>query len=305
MSRADTIGVTPGSARAWILAARPATLTAAAAPVIAGTACAWAIDLFRAGPAAAALIGAFFIQIGTNFANDLGDFEKGADREDRLGPVRVTAAGLLRPTEVRLGMTVSFLLAAAAGVYLAAVAGWAIVAVGIASILAGVAYTAGPFPLGYNGLGDLFVFIFFGFVAVCGTAYVQAGRVPLEAMFASVPVGALATSILVVNNVRDCAGDRRAGKKTIPVRFGRDAGRAEYAALVIVALLAPAAFLAAGLASPWIFLPLLTTLPAFRLIRAVSTSTEGAALNRALAGTARLLLFYSVLLATGLAAGNS
>ncbi len=304
MSRAAAIDIVPGSFGAWVLAARPATLTAAAAPVLVGSACAWQLNSFRALPAAAALAGAFLIQIGTNFANDLYDFKKGADREDRLGPVRVTQHGLLTPAQVRLGLFTSFLLASLAGAYLAFVAGWAIVVIGILSIVAGVTYTAGPYPLGYNGWGDLFVFIFFGFVAVCGTAYVQTGFVPLTAAFASVPIGALTTAILVVNCVRDYKGDRRAGKKTIPVRFGRDAGCAEYTALLVVSYLAPVAFFLSNVASAWIALPLLTAPVAFGAARTLYTTSDGPILNKTLARTAKLLLLYALLLSAGIVLGG-
>lgn len=304
MSRPAATNVAPGSMGAWILAARPATLTAAAAPVVVGSACAWQAGAFRPAPAAAAMAGSLLIQIGTNFANDLFDYRKGADREDRIGPVRATQSGLLSPGQMRLGMALSFLCAVLAGAYLTVVAGWPVAAIGAASILSGIAYTAGPYPLGYNGLGDLFVFLFFGFVAVCGTAFVQALYVPASAAFASVPVGALTTAILVVNCVRDWKQDRRAGKRTIPVRFGRDAGCAEYAALVVVAYLAPAAFLVAGLASPWIFLPFLTLPMAIGALRTLYTSTDGSALNRTLVVTARLLLLYSILLSAGLVLGG-
>lgn len=303
MNRCVAIDAAPGSMGAWILAARPATLTAAAAPVLVGTACAWQAGSFRAGPALAALAGAFLIQIGTNFTNDLFDFKKGADREDRIGPVRATQSGLLAPSQVRLGMILSFAVAMLAGIYLSVVGGWPIVVIGIVSILSGIAYTAGPYPLGYNGLGDLFVFLFFGFVAVCGTAFVQMGYVPVTAVFASVPIGALTTAILVVNCVRDCKQDRRAGKKTIPVRFGRDAGCAEYVALLVVAYLAPVAFLVAGLATAWILLPIVTLPLAAGATRTLYTSTDGPTLNRALITTARLLLLYALLLSAGLLLG--
>ncbi len=305
MSRTTSIDILPGSMGAWVLAARPATLTAAAAPVLVGTTCAWQAGSFRAGPALVALAGAFLIQIGTNFTNDLFDYKKGADREDRIGPVRVTQSGLLTPAQVRLGMILSFLFAMLAGVYLAVAGGWPIVVIGIVSILSGIAYTAGPYPLGYNGLGDLFVFLFFGFVAVCGTAYVQAGFVPVTAAFASVPIGALTTAILVVNCVRDYKQDRRAGKRTIPVRFGRDAGCAEYVALLVVAYLAPIAFLLAGLTTLWILLPLITLPIAVAATRTIYTSTDGPQLNKTLVTTARLLLLYALLLSASLVLGAS
>ena len=222
MSGAPSAG-RPGPVRAWALASRPKTLFAAIAPVLVGTACAYRAGAFRAGPALAALAGAVLLQIGSNFANDLFDYERGADREDRLGPERATQRGWIAPRAMRAGMAAVFALALAVGVYLFAVAGWPVIVIGLLSIAAAVAYTGGPFPLGYHGLGDLFVFLFFGVAAVAGTALVQAGRVPASAWFAAAPVGALATAILAVNNTRDCETDRRSGKRTLPARFGRRA----------------------------------------------------------------------------------
>jgi 1,4-dihydroxy-2-naphthoate octaprenyltransferase len=256
--------------------------------------------VFNPWVALAALFSAVMIQIGTNLANDLFDFKKGADTPTRLGPTRVTSAGLLTPREVEIGMWVVFGLAAASGLYVIYVGGWPMLVIGVASILAGVAYTAGPFPLGYNGLGDLAVFIFFGLVAVLGTYYAQARAVTLGAVLAAVPVGALATAILVVNNVRDADTDRAAGKRTLAVLLGRGAARAEYAVLLTLAYAAPLALWLLRGASVWALLPLLTLPVAVRLARVVIT-TEGPALNRALAGTAQLLALYGVLFALGIA----
>lgn len=290
--------VAPGSLRAWILAARPQTLSAAFVPVAVGTAVAHVAGGVAWLPALAALLGAFLLQIGTNFANDVFDHEKGADTEARLGPTRAAASGLLTPRALYVGMIVSFGLALAVGVYLIAVAGWPILAIGIASILSGIAYTGGPYPLGYHGLGDVFVMIFFGFVAVCGTAYVQLDAVPRDAWIASVPVGALATAILVVNNVRDRVTDVHAGKRTLAVRFGRRAGEAEYLLLLVASYAAPIA-LAILHRSPWPLLPLLSLPIGIRLFRDLRR-LEGAPLNATLAGTAKLLLLHGVLLAGGL-----
>jgi len=254
-------------ASSWLLAARPQTLTAAAAPVLVGAACAIAVGGFALGPALAALAGAFLIQIGTNFANAVFDFESGADNADRLGPTRAAQAGLLTPRQLYAGMAVAFALATAAGGYLAWIAGWPVIAIGVASIISGIAYTGGPFPLGYNGLGDLFVMIFFGFVAVCGTAYVQVGAVPALAWWASVPIGALATGILVVNNVRDCVTDAAAGKRTLAVRLGRGGALVEYAALMIAAYAVPLGLAATGAASLWVLLPFATAPSAVHLVR--------------------------------------
>lgn len=295
-------GVQPGSLAAWVLACRPATLTAAVSPVAVGTACAYSAHAARLGPAVGALAGAILLQIGSNLANDVFDFEKGADTAERLGPVRAAQAGLLTPRQLRLGMAVVFVLALAIGIYLVAVAGPAVIVIGLASIASAIAYTGGPYPLGYHGLGDAFVMGFFGFVAVCGTAFVQTGHVPAIAWAASVPVGALATAILVVNNVRDRETDVRAGKRTLPVRFGRSAGLAEYGALLAVAYAVPAALAASGRASPWVLLPVLTAPIGVRLLRRVLKDT-GKALNGSLVGTAKLLFLHAALFAAGLALG--
>jgi 1,4-dihydroxy-2-naphthoate octaprenyltransferase len=292
----------PGSARAWVLAARPATLTAALVPVLVGTAVAQASGGARPGPALAALFGAFMIQIATNFANDVFDHEKGADTHERLGPTRAVQAGLLTPREVRAGMLVAIALAVLAGLYLTAVGGLPIVVIGVLSVLSGVAYTGGPYPLGYHGLGDVFVMVFFGFVAVCGTAFVQLGGVPPLAWIASVPVGAIATAVLVVNNVRDRETDVKAGKRTLAARFGRRFGVIEYGALMAVAYGSPVVMWLGFQRSPWVLLPLATLPVAVRLLRTLAT-TEGRPLNACLASTAKLLLAFGGLLAAGLVAG--
>lgn len=294
----------PGAVARWAMAARPATLTAAAAPVLVGTACAWAVGGFRPGPAVAALAGALLLQVGANFANDLFDFEKGADTADRLGPTRVVQAGLLAPGAVRRALVLVFGLAIAVGVYLTWVAGPAIVVIGALSIAAALAYTGGPYPLGYNGLGDVAVFIFFGPVAVCGTTWVQAGTVPTIAWWAAVPIGAMATAILVVNNVRDIHTDAAAGKRTLAVRFGRRAAVREYAALLGAAYLVPVALVAAGRLALYALLPLATVTLAAGLYRRVRAET-GRALNPALGGTARLLFLFGALWAAGIALGGS
>lgn len=292
--------VTPGSTRAWVLAARPATLTAAFAPVAVGTACAWRVGGFRWDAALAALLGAFLIQIGTNFANDMFDFEKGADTKERLGPTRAAQAGLLTVRQLRRGIILSFSFALGTGVYLTWIAGPVVVVIGLASIAAGLAYTGGPFPLAYNGLGDVFVMVFFGFVAVCGTAFVQVLRVPDLAWAASIPVGALATAILVVNNVRDFEGDARAGKTTLVVKLGREGGVREYALLLTAAYATPVIMLILGWTSVWVCLPLLTVPWGVRLFRSVMND-RGLVLNDTLAGTAKLLSVFGVLFAIGIA----
>ena len=294
----------PGSARAWALAARPKTLAAALVPVGVGTAVAAATGGVDAGAAGAALFGALCIQVGTNFANDVFDAEKGADTAARVGPTRAVQAGLISPGGMRAAMAAAFGAATVAGVYLTWLAGWPVVAIGIASIASGILYTGGPRPLGYAGLGDLFVFVFFGIVAVAGTAFVQTGGVSALALAAAVPVGALSTAILVVNNARDAATDVLAGKRTLAVRFGRRFAIAEYAVLLVVAAAGGVAC-AALLRSPLPLLPLLLAPEGVRLARFVAR-TEGAGLNRGLAETARLLAGVGLLLSAGIVlAGRS
>lgn len=292
-------GVRPGSARAWVIAARPPTLSAALVPVAVGTACAFAEGSLRAGPALAALLGALLLQIAANFANDVFDFEKGADTAERLGPVRAVQAGLLAPSTVRRGLYVVIALALLVGAYLTAAAGPVIVVIGLASIAAAVAYTGGPYPLGYHGLGDVFVMLFFGFVAVLGTTFVQVGHVTELALYAAVPVGALATAILVVNNLRDIATDRVAGKRTLAVRFGERGSLVEYTALLLSAYAVPVLLLVVKHAPVTVLLPLLTLPLAGRLVRAVARE-RGRALNPLLKQTALLLLAYGLLFALGL-----
>jgi 1,4-dihydroxy-2-naphthoate polyprenyltransferase len=290
----------PRSLGAWILASRPKTLLVSIVPVVVGAAVAYQAGAVRIGPVLAALAGALLIQIGTNLANDVFDFEKGADDGDRIGPPRAAQAGLLSPAELRAGMALTFGLAVVTGAYLTWVGGWIIVAIGLASIASGLAYTGGPYPLGYNGLGDLFVLAFFGPVAVMGTTFVASGAAGPLAFWASLPVGALAAAVLVVNNVRDHRGDVRAGKRTLVVRWGRSFGVAEYGALLAASYLAPAALVASGLASPWVMITWLTLPLAATLFRTVRTERGGEPLNRCLAGTARLLFVHGVLLAIGL-----
>jgi 1,4-dihydroxy-2-naphthoate octaprenyltransferase len=289
----------PGSAGAWLLAARLPTLGAAITPVAVGTAVAHAAGGARPGPALAALLGAVAIQIGTNFANDAFDYQKGADTADRLGPPRAALAGLLTPRALFTGVAIAFAIAFAAGIYLTTVAGWPIVAIGLASLASGLAYTGGPYPLGYNGLGDVFVLGFFGFAAVCGTALVQLGHAPALAWWAAVPVGALATAILVVNNVRDVDGDTRAGKRTLAVRLGRAGAHAEYAVLLLAAYAVPVA-IAAQYRRPLALLPLATMPLAGRAFLSLR-GAAGPSHNPVLIATARLLVVHGALFALGLA----
>jgi 1,4-dihydroxy-2-naphthoate polyprenyltransferase len=293
----------PGIVGRWVMATRPATLTAAAAPILVGTACAWAVGGFRLGPALAALAGAFLLQVGANLANDLFDYQKGADTPDRLGPTRVVQSGLLSPAAVRAGMALTFALALLVGVYLVWVAGPVIVVIGLVSIAAAVAYTGGPYPLAYNTLGDIAVLIFFGFVAVGGTAFVQAGFVPTLAWIAAIPVGALTTAILVVNNVRDIETDAAAGKRTLAVRLGRRGAVAEYALLLGVGYAVPMGLVLTGRLSAWALLPLASAPLALVLYRRVRDQ-RGRALNPALGGTARLLFLFGALFALGIVLGS-
>jgi len=299
--------------RAWLMAARPQTLPAAAAPVAVGTGLALGAGVFAPLPALAALVGAALIQIGTNLANDYYDAVQGADTADREGFTRVTAAGLIDPATVRRATWLAFGAAVLVGTYLVWVGGVPILVVGLLSVASGVAYTGGPYPLGYNGLGDPFVFVFFGLVAVAGTFYVQAaslaaavpllpppGTLPLDAVVAGVAPGALATNVLVVNNVRDMDEDARTGKRTLAVRFGLRAARAEYVGLLALSYLVPVYFAATGHGLPAL-LPLLSLPVAALVARPVLTETSGATLNPALERAGQLLALHALLFAAGLA----
>ena len=289
----------PSLVGSWVLAARPKTLSAASVPVVVGSACAFELGGFRLGPALAALGGALLLQIGANFANDVYDYEKGADTAERLGPTRAVQAGLITPAAMKRGMFVVFALALLLGVYLMAVAGPVILAIGVASILSAIAYTGGPYPLGYNGLGDVFVFVFFGLVAVPGTVFVQLGDVPTLAIWCSLPVGALATAILVVNNLRDHEQDERVGKRTLAVRWGPRAVVYEYGFLLALSYAVPLFLATSSAGGRFVLLPLLTLPLGRRLMRAVATE-HGRELNARLAGTAKLLLLFGLLFALGI-----
>lgn len=286
---------------AWLLAIRPRTLAVAVGPVAVGTAVASAGGGAAWLPAIAALVGALLIQIGCNFANDVYDSEKGADTDDRLGPPRAVQLGLLEPAQLKLGMLLVFALAACVGLYLTSVAGWPVIVVGAVSIVAAVAYTGGPYPLGYHGLGDLAVFVFFGVVAVVGSEYVQSLRLSSAALAASVPVGLLATAVLVVNNLRDVDTDRVAGKRTLAVRLGRRATRTEYVLLVVLAYGVLPGYAILGGRTVWVLLPWVTLPLARRLLSSVIGGAAGSELNPVLASTAQLGLVFSLLLAVGYA----
>src|SRR3954465_12273337 len=279
------------------MAARPRTLPAAIAPVLVGTAAAIEQhgDLRRVGAFIAALIGSVFIPIGNNLANAYSDVKRGADTVDRLGPVRVTSAGLVAPRSVLMATWLAFGIAVIAGIYLAMVAGWVIIAVGVASIAAGVLYTGGPRPYGYAGLGELFVFLFFGLVAVNGSYYVQLERLDWLPFGLSIAVGCLATGILVVNNVRDVETDRRAGKRTLAVRLGRQGARRLYVALLVSAYAALLAIVISRGGPWWALLGVLSVPMTMRPARLVATRTDGPSLNGALAATGALLGVFSLL----------
>ena len=290
------------SLRIWLMAARIRTLPAAVAPVLVGTSLAGAADIFRVGPFIAALLGSILIQIGTNLANDYSDARRGADTDDRLGPVRVTAGGLVPPRQVLIATYVTFGLAVVCGGYLVFAAGIELLFVGVASIAAGVLYTGGPKPYGYEGLGEVFVFLFFGVAAVTGSAFAQLEEWPWEAFVLSVPVGLLAAAILVVNNVRDMDTDKRAGKRTLAVRLGRERARTVYGLMLYLAyVVAPLPWLMGSL-SPWLLAPWLTLPLAVRLARTVRTHADGPTLNEALAQTGMLQLAFCVLLSAGVLA---
>ncbi|TVR62521.1 MAG: 1,4-dihydroxy-2-naphthoate polyprenyltransferase [Gemmatimonadales bacterium] len=295
------VGRRPG---VWLLAIRPRTLPAAVAPVVVGTALAGAHGVARPLPAFAALMGALLIQVATNLANDYFDFVRGADNEERLGPVRVTQAGLLSPQAVRAGTAVTLAAAFLVGIYLVAVGGWPIVVIGLAALLCAVIYTGGPFPLAYHGLGDVFVFAFFGPVAVGGTYWVQAGVWSWEFVTAGAAMGFLITAILVVNNLRDREGDARVGKRTLAVRLGVRGTRGQYVGLLVAsAVVAPLGILLHDW-SAWTLLSLVAFRFALPPLERVMTFADPRELNPALGETARLVTWYAGLLAVGLVLGG-
>ncbi|MEG6523739.1 1,4-dihydroxy-2-naphthoate polyprenyltransferase [Desulfotomaculum sp. 1211_IL3151] len=287
----------------WMLAIRPKTLPAAMGPVVVGASLAIGEQGFAFFPALAALLVALLLQIGSNLANDVFDFKKGVDTKERTGPLRVTQAGLLTPGQVMVGMWLVFALAFALGLYLTWVGGWLILALGIAAIISAIAYTGGPFPLGYHGLGEIFVFIFFGPVAVCGTYYVQAGHVSTAAWWASLPVGFLITAILVVNNFRDLPTDKKTGKRTMAVRLGPVATQWEYFLLLAASFAVPLLMWLQHLASAWVLCAWLAMPFALPLIQDMKTK-KGRPLNATLAGTARLSLIFSILFSVGYLLGE-
>ncbi len=283
----------------WASAARARTLPASVAPVLIGVVLAYADGVGHWQAAVFALIGAILIQIGTNYANDYFDFVNGADTAERIGPRRLVQSGLVRPEAMRRATIIVFGLAVLVGLYLAARGGWPIVLVGVASILCGLLYTGGPFPLGYRGLGDVFVLLFFGPVAVAGTYYVQALDIDWRPIVAGLGPGLISAAILAVNNLRDRETDAKAGKRTLAVRLGVRFTRLEYTTCVVVACLTPLVFLASGVAGVGMLLPLLTLLALPSVNRTVWGDADGAALNGALAETGKLLMLYAVLFCIG------
>lgn len=293
----------PAGLNVWLEAARPRTLPAAVAPVLVGSALAWRDAGFQPGAAALCLGFALLVQIGTNFANDYYDFIRGADASDRVGPRRAVAAGLVSPGTMRTAMVLTFAAAFVLGLGLIAWGGPWLLVVGVLSILSGIAYTGGPYPLAYHGWGDVFVFIFFGLVAVGGTYFTQASRIGADALLAGVPVGLLAANILVVNNYRDAETDARAGKRTLVVRLGRPFARIQFGVSLLVAFLLPFLFLARG-SGPAVLLPCLLAPWAWRQTVRLRESQSPAELIALLGDTGRLLAAYAVLFAAGLAAGR-
>jgi 1,4-dihydroxy-2-naphthoate octaprenyltransferase len=293
---------------AWLVAIRPATLPAAIGPVLVGLGVAWPAVGLRPLPAAACLAVALLFQVAADLANDLFDFRSGADAADRLGPPRAAASGLLTERQLTVAIVVVLSLAGVVGLGLVVIGGPVVLALGVLAALSALAYTGGPWPYGYHGLGELFVFAFFGVVAVAGTTYLQVDRWPPLAFAAAVPVGALVTAILVVNNLRDIDSDRRAGKRTLAVRIGRRATMVEYMALVVVAYAVPVLLVLGGVAAPVALLPLASLPLAIAPLREVATGADPdrdpRRLNAALRGTARLSLVFSGLLAVGLALGG-
>jgi 1,4-dihydroxy-2-naphthoate octaprenyltransferase len=302
---APAIDRPPSNARIWLLAIRPATLPAAVGPVLVGLGAAIGSGAaFRPDAAAACLAVALLLQIAANLANDLADFRRGADTPDRTGPIRVAAAGLMTERRLEVGIGAVVAVSAVFGLYLAAIGGAGMLVLGALAVVSALAYTGGPWPYGYRGLGEVFVFVFFGLMAVGVTAYLQAGRLEPLYLIAAIPIGALITGILIVNNLRDIPTDLAAGKRTLAVTFGESFAKVEYDAMLVAAAATPVILLAARLAGPAVLLPLLAGLmapPLVREVHGVGPGSDRRRLNLVLKGTARLSLLYGVLFAIGLA----
>ena len=283
----------------WILAARPRTLWAAVAPVMIGTAIAIDSGGFHLWSSMAALLAAVFIQIGTNYANDYYDFKKGADSENRLGPTRVTQAGLVAPHHVKNAALIAFALAFIIGIYLVYRGGWPIVIIGLSSIAFGILYTAGPFALGYQGLGEIFVLIFFGPVAVGGTYYVQTLNISWPVLIAGLSPGMISTGILTINNLRDIASDTTAGKRTLSVRFGSAYSKYQYACVIFIAAIIPLILWLENDSHPYAVAAFVILAAALPAIKKVFTYQSAEELNKVLEQTGRLLLLYGLLFSIG------
>jgi 1,4-dihydroxy-2-naphthoate octaprenyltransferase len=285
--------------KALLLASRPKTLPAAFAPVIIGSAMAFADGRGHSLSAIVAAVAAVLIQIGTNYANDYFDYFSGADSTGRLGPTRATQAGLATPGTMKKAFIITFIIAILFGFYLVYRAGWPVVVIGLSSILFGVLYTTGPFPLGYHGLGDIFVFIFFGLVAVAGSYYVQALRLTAEAVIAGIAPGMLSVAILTVNNLRDITADAKAAKKTLVVRFGAGFGLAEYLACFLCAAIVPIILVLRTGGHFFSLTSILSLALAVPSIKILLSSQPGVIYNRVLADTGKILLLYSILFSIG------
>jgi len=285
--------------QSWILASRPKTLLAAFVPVIIGSALAYADNVLNPWAASVALICSILIQTGTNFVNDLYDYLYGADKAERDGPTRALAAGLLTPDEMKIGIMLVYLVTFLLGLYLVYLGGWLILLIGILSIIAGIIYTAGPYPLAYNGLGDIFVFIFFGLIGTVGTYYVQALKVSSLSVLSAIPVGALITNILIVNNYRDIEEDKQAGKRTLAVMFGKKFSRIQYLIFMIISYLVPVLVFIFYKHDMFVFLPILSLPLGIKLVRMIY-SLNGKELNKTLELTAKLSGIYGVLFAAGI-----
>lgn len=294
--------VSPSPLRVWGAALRPKTLPAAVVPVLVGVACAYRTGVVSWEVTLTCLTVSLCLQVASNFANDVFDFEKGADTPDRVGPARAVAQGWIAPQAMKAAVGVALAGAALAGLYLVLLGGWPMLVLGALALICAVAYTAGPFPLGYNGLGDVCVFFFFGPVAVCGTAFLNAQSISPIAWLASAAIGALTTAVLVVNNVRDEATDRRTGKRTLAVRLGRTGGIIEYALLLALAYLTPWLLLTVAGIGWWVLLPWLSLPLAVRLLKELR-GLQGPALNQTLARTAQLLVWFGLLLSAGIVLG--
>lgn len=299
-SPVTTMETRPSALNIWFLAARPKTLWAGVAPVLMGTGVAIGAGGFHLWSALMALFGALFIQIGTNYCNDYADFKKGADTAERIGPMRATQAGWVTPHQMAWATGIAFALAALAGAYMVYRGGWPMLAITVIAIVAGILYTAGPYALAYLGLGDIFVLIFFGPVAVAGTFYIQAGEWPLAIWLIGLAPGLLSCAILAINNLRDVDQDRQAQKRTVAVRFGAGFARAEYLACMVVGIVAiPLYNFIYRSDTFWSLLPLLALSVALKPMQIVWQGTNGAALNPVLGQTARVLLLFALLFTSG------